>query len=210
MAEHISRLLLYENGIPDVAAVAARLGRSLATDPDIVVVTDERSIKIAQIRELHQVVSVTPLTKQGHLVIISPAHMLTTPAQQALLKLLEEPPPATQIILTATNRQALLPTILSRCLVEGVGGAEETVAGETTPSLIEQLVTLTTTQEKVTFIQNLPSKREELLPLLENELRRSVNYTAETWHWRQGLVETLAALRSNVNPQLCLEHWILG
>ena len=47
--------------------------------------------------------------------IIDEVHMLSTPASNALLKTLEEPPPHVMFILATTEVQKLLPTILSRC-----------------------------------------------------------------------------------------------
>ena len=47
-------------------------------------------------------------------IIIEHAHSLTTEAQNALLKLLEEPPLDTAILMTGVSLQALLPTIISR------------------------------------------------------------------------------------------------
>lgn len=51
---------------------------------------------------------------KGRLVYIPDAQLLTTEAQNALLKLLEEPPADTGFIMTATSEQQLLPTIRSR------------------------------------------------------------------------------------------------
>ena len=48
-------------------------------------------------------------------MIIDPADLLTPEAQNALLKLLEEPPPRTLIILVAQRLGALLATVRSRC-----------------------------------------------------------------------------------------------
>jgi DNA polymerase III delta prime subunit len=54
---------------------------------------------------------------QGRLkvAVLSDAHRLTEEAANALLKTLEEPPPASVIFLLAPHRLGLLPTILSRC-----------------------------------------------------------------------------------------------
>ncbi len=49
-------------------------------------------------------------------IIILEADKLTLEAQNSLLKLLEEPPNQTQIILTTQNSDKLLPTVVSRCL----------------------------------------------------------------------------------------------
>lgn len=47
-------------------------------------------------------------------IIVEHADAMTTEAQNAFLKLLEEPPADTMIVLTAESRQNLLPTIVSR------------------------------------------------------------------------------------------------
>ncbi len=49
-------------------------------------------------------------------LIVLEADKLTVEAQNSLLKLLEEPPNETQIILTTNNRNSLIPTVVSRCL----------------------------------------------------------------------------------------------
>lgn len=50
-------------------------------------------------------------------LIIENIHQLSLPAQQALLKTLEEPPPNTIIIIEAENHEQILPTLLSRAEV---------------------------------------------------------------------------------------------
>lgn len=71
-------------------------------------------ISIERIRELRRVSSLKPL--EGHrVVIIAEAEKMTIEAANALLKILEEPPPAMHLILTTSRVNALLPTILSRC-----------------------------------------------------------------------------------------------
>lgn len=57
-------------------------------------------------------------------IVIEDAHLLTTEAQNALLKTLEEPPAGTILILTASHEQAVLPTIRSRAQIITVGRLE--------------------------------------------------------------------------------------
>jgi DNA polymerase-3 subunit delta' len=52
---------------------------------------------------------------QAGVVVLSSAHLMTQGAANALLKVLEEPPPDRQFVLTTDTPDALLPTILSRC-----------------------------------------------------------------------------------------------
>lgn len=75
------------------------------------------SISINQIREIKQLIFQKPLTQRFNIVIIYEAQKLTIEAQNALLKILEEPPQSTIIILVAPDSSALLPTILSRVTI---------------------------------------------------------------------------------------------
>ncbi|HUT03333.1 MAG TPA: hypothetical protein VM163_05525 [bacterium] len=74
------------------------------------------TIKIWAIRNvLQQRLATGPLLGPRHICIIDDAHKMQEPAQNCLLKTLEEPPLGTVIILVSENPSALLPTILSRC-----------------------------------------------------------------------------------------------
>ncbi|MCG3137877.1 MAG: hypothetical protein HJJLKODD_01732 [Phycisphaerae bacterium] len=55
-----------------------------------------------------------PMLGRGKVFVIREAELLTTEAQNALLKTLEEPPPGTYLILITTSARALLPTTCSR------------------------------------------------------------------------------------------------
>ncbi len=54
------------------------------------------------------------------IALLSNAHRMTKEAQNALLKLLEEPPKDGMLILTATSEHALLTTIASRCQIMNI------------------------------------------------------------------------------------------
>ncbi|MFQ6043181.1 MAG: DNA polymerase III subunit gamma/tau, partial [Candidatus Poribacteria bacterium] len=70
---------------------------------------------IDEIRELKENVILAPASCQYKVYIIDEAHMLTPEASNALLKTLEEPPKHVIFILATTERNKILPTILSRC-----------------------------------------------------------------------------------------------
>ncbi|MBN1165458.1 MAG: AAA family ATPase [Candidatus Krumholzibacteriota bacterium] len=87
-----------------------------------------RSIGIDQIREVIEAVSKQPYQGKRSVVILFEAHLATREAQNAFLKLLEEPPSSTQIILVTEYPHRLLPTIISRCQRERLNlPAEECV-----------------------------------------------------------------------------------
>jgi DNA polymerase-3 subunit gamma/tau len=61
-------------------------------------------------------VQYTPTHGRAYKVyIIDEVHMLSTPAWNALLKTLEEPPPHVKFLFATTEAHKVLPTILSRC-----------------------------------------------------------------------------------------------
>ncbi|GBC59340.1 DNA polymerase III subunit delta' [Desulfonema ishimotonii] len=72
-------------------------------------------IKIDQIRDLCHALSMKPYEAEMRVVIITQAQTMNPEAANALLKMLEEPPDRTVLILTATQTSDLLPTIVSRC-----------------------------------------------------------------------------------------------
>ena len=72
-------------------------------------------IKIAQIRALAHTLAMRPYEAKTRVVVISAAQALNAAASNALLKILEEPPSRTMLVLIATHKSALLPTIVSRC-----------------------------------------------------------------------------------------------
>jgi DNA polymerase III subunit delta' len=72
------------------------------------------TISIDQIRELRRSAILKPLEGR-QVAVIAEADKMTIPATNALLKLLEEPPDSLFLILTSSQANSLLPTILSRC-----------------------------------------------------------------------------------------------
>jgi len=84
--------------------------------PDIIYIQpDGALIRIARIRELLAMLTMRPYEAKKRVVIISDAQAMNTEAGNALLKVLEEPPDRTILILTTDQAADLLPTIVSRC-----------------------------------------------------------------------------------------------
>ena len=78
---------------------------------------DGASIKIDQVRELQRVAYLTPRQGSRRVFLVEEADLLTREAANSFLKVLEEPPERTVIILLSSRPQALPPTVLSRCQV---------------------------------------------------------------------------------------------
>ncbi len=74
-------------------------------------------IRIDQIRALQRTSAHRPLEGRYRVAIIHDIRLLTRESANCLLKLLEEPPEASILVLTAADLEETLPTIVSRCQV---------------------------------------------------------------------------------------------
>ena len=81
---------------------------------------DGDRLKIDQIRELQRELALAPLEARQRVAILNDFERATPEAMNALLKTLEEPPSHAVLILIATEADALLSTIVSRCQVIGL------------------------------------------------------------------------------------------
>jgi DNA polymerase-3 subunit delta' len=73
------------------------------------------AIKIEQVREIVDLCAYRPFEARRRAVIIDDADAMAPPAQNALLKTLEEPPSATVFMLVTPRPDTLQPTVVSRC-----------------------------------------------------------------------------------------------
>ena len=86
-----------------------------------------REITVDQIRALGVDALVLPNEAEAKVYILPEADAMNASAQNAFLKLLEEPPSFVSFLLCVRNREALLETVRSRCGDERVAGdAEQT------------------------------------------------------------------------------------
>jgi len=74
-----------------------------------------QTITIEEIRRVKNFISLSPYAGSYKFIIINDAHLMTAEAQNALLKVLEEPSPSSILILVTANPNSLLSTIISRC-----------------------------------------------------------------------------------------------
>jgi DNA polymerase-3 subunit delta' len=77
----------------------------------------DSEIKIEYIRSLQKEISLRPYEAKRKIFIIDNAHNLTPEASNALLKILEEPPGSSLIILISDKPSLLFKTVISRCKV---------------------------------------------------------------------------------------------
>ena len=88
----------------------------IASHPDYIVVRPTgQFIRIGQIKTLIDQLSLKPVYGQKRVVVIHEAHRMNLESANCFLKMLEEPPLNTLIVLLATDENLLLETIRSRC-----------------------------------------------------------------------------------------------
>lgn len=85
--------------------------------PDVLWIKPEKnkSIKIAEVRKIRDILNLKPYEASLSVAVIEDAHMMTSEAQNALLKVLEDTPEESIIILISDKKELLLPTVVSRC-----------------------------------------------------------------------------------------------
>jgi DNA polymerase-3 subunit delta' len=94
----------------------AEVLRSLAENPyQRLRPWENPTILIEDIRSLKRDFGMTSYEGHGMVAMILEADRMKAEAANALLKILEEPPPQTLMILTAASLAGMLPTIVSRC-----------------------------------------------------------------------------------------------
>lgn len=137
-------VMLVSNEAPRAFAespIADRIRKGL--HPDVVVPPGEGAkglIKIEAVREIVKQAPGRPFEGRNRVWIIDGVDRRLEPAAaNALLKVLEEPPAHVRFLLLASNPQAVLPTIRSRCarmMMPGVVGSSEVLGeGETPPEI---------------------------------------------------------------------------
>lgn len=102
-------------------AACRRIARGVHADVLIVEPGETGSIKVDQIRDAIERSAYRPFEGRRRVVIIDSADAVLPDAQNALLKTLEEPPPASSFVLVTSRPDVLLPTVRSRCQVMRFG-----------------------------------------------------------------------------------------
>lgn len=137
---------------------------------DIHVIEKEGSIGIGEVREIQKNLFLKPVSGEIKTVVLLNSQNLTIEAQNALLKILEEPPLSALIILTANKKDSFLPTIISRCKIIEFS-QKNTIPSQNeisdTLSFLESLI-YSGVGEKLKLAQDFGKEKEELITHLDN------------------------------------------
>ena len=178
-----------------------------------------RSFHIDAVRSMRQSAYVLPNEAACKVYVLLGADTMTTEAQNALLKLLEEPPDYVRILLTAPNRRQLLPTVISRATALSLGalsnenadGERAALAAATAQTLAAALLAPKTPYALLEATAPLEGNKDllrETLPALRRALHQAAVHAPKTAARALRLIDGLEALESalerNANMNLLI------
>ena len=135
---------------------------------------DGSSMKISQIRQMQESIYQKPIISNKKVYIINDADKMTTEAQNALLKTLEEPPEYVIIILIVSNEAVMLTTIKSRCMRINFSNIEEQ---DILNYIIKNDIIKNPSNEIIEFCNGSFAKLEKLKNNIENYQTLQAAYT---------------------------------
>ena len=165
-----------------------------------------QSITIEQLRETTQATSATHSMGQLRYLVVHPADKLTTQAQHAFLKFLEEPAPNLQIVLLTSRPMALLPTIRSRCMME----RDQTMNIQHDKTSKKQIHPLPASPADLLSLTASFSSREDAISWCEEmmvrlHLRLYDHPTDQMFYFFTALREALRLLQHNIPYRMAIE-----
>ncbi len=117
LAKFLAKACLCEENTPCLNCKSCHL-IDVGTHPDSQITEPQKNIiKVDEIRNLRLEAFMSPMQSKARVFIINDAHTMNSNAQNALLKVLEEPPKNVTFILLTKSASLLLETIRSRCVL---------------------------------------------------------------------------------------------
>lgn len=180
----------------------------------------EKQMGIPDVRLIQKSIYLKPFKSEEKAVVLFSFEGLTVEAQNALLKILEEPPENTIIIIGTSVLDDILPTIISRCIV--ISEENETNSNENKKNA-EKIISIKSSAigDRLKLAQDLSKEKGSALEFLESSiyglndiLLNDVKNDKKTGEIKKNL-ETLqeyynSIKNTNVNLRLALENLFLS
>ena len=165
------------------------------------------TIGIDHVREINNFLWQGPLSSSRKILVIKDAGQLTSQAQNALLKIVEEPPKHGLIILIVEKLEQLLPTLLSRfqkiyiCDVNLMRRANDT-------DVVKKFLAASK-KEKIYFVRELLEKEESLEKFIQDIFLELDKDPIKNFKLLKELLTYWTNIcQYNTNKKLQLEAWI--
>ena len=167
---------------------------------------DGTELTVKELANLRRFAHQSPTMSPAKLILLTNADRLSIPVANALLKLIEEPPPHLLIRLSAAKLTAVLPTIRSRCQLTFVG---------TSPTIDDRFPLTQIDNASITdrfALADQLSKDDQLEAIvtswlieLETQLLRGKPVSAKI----HATAQLMNRLGTNASRRVALEAWIL-
>ncbi len=185
-------------------------------EPDFHILEKEEkgSIKIEQVKQLQKKLLYSPFHNSHQFGIIKNAHLMTTEAQNALLKTLEECQEKTILILTVNNERAVLQTILSRCTRIYPREIKKEFLKEADFTKEEDFLNMQTHEKMIIIDEVIKEKKVEeflnnLIVFFRNKHTQKIEQGSECKKEAdilKMLIQAKTRITGNVNTRIALEY----
>ncbi len=186
--------------------------------PDLIKLGGEGAIKIAEIRDLQRNLFLKPYQAAHKVAIIKDSHFLTEESANAMLKILEEPPENSVIIMTVPDKTLLPETITSRSQMINFGTKAEVGFDKIDNQELQTIFSKSKKIfEKFAIIQRYAKDKnlaKDLLDSLEMDLRNELLQNKDN---ERNIIKALELvqksrgyLRANVSAKFVLENLVLN
>ncbi|MDO8507751.1 MAG: hypothetical protein Q7S53_04255 [bacterium] len=223
--EDFAGAILCDNGSGEPCLICANCKLvASGNHPDFLKLGGEGTIKIAEIRELQKSLYLKPYQASHKVAIIEDAHLMTEESANAMLKVLEEPPENSIIILTSPDKKLLPETIVSRSQIVNFGTAgvlQKTQDSEEVYADVMNILDEKPVYEKMAMVQKYSKEKPlsvEFLNVLEGILREAILGKSNLGSYSEkkiiGVLELVEKsreyLKSNLSCKFVLENLILN
>lgn len=134
-----------------------------------------RSFHVDVVRNVINDIYVSPNEAEYKIYILCNAHYMNENAQNALLKVLEEPPSYGMFILTVENRSSMLETVLSRSVILSLDGVDADTGAEYISGNNENIDYKTAREAMIAFKGNIGRATESIAGGEMQKIIQSVN-----------------------------------
>ena len=181
-----------------------------------------QSIGIEAVKLIQKKIYFKPVKSSKKIVVIEDAQLLTPEAQNALLKVLEEPPANTIIIVGSETKETLLATILSRCQLIELEEEKKKLSDKTIEEITLFLTGLPdfSIGDKLKRAEQLAKDKEKALIWIENLIlvaHENLMHTIKEENMPTDQITIIRSFQSlhtllkttNVNPRFAIENTLL-
>lgn len=181
---------------------------------DVEIISAEKSVGIDDIKTLQRNLFLAPVGGRKKAAVLEAFYGMTIQAQNAFLKILEEPPESTIIMTLVTSTDFILSTVLSRCRIISLEKTRKLTQDEIYQNLKILSGVKNNPSEALLVAQDNSQTRETALFFLENmiiSVHENLDKTENAAKILRKMQKTHTIIKTtNVSPRFALENLFLN